>query len=264
MRSLSKKRFLVGLFTLVAGLLLTGCASGYQQVDGRWVFVTWNESSGRVDIPVPDVDGASFNPFDKSEYARDAVRVYYRAVPIEGADATTFRHMRGGYWQDRNRVYFFAKAHPRLGPEDVSLPATRVLGARCWQRLRWRRPRQSQGSGHFPVAQRELGQRCKVLLPGQIRPVHPDCGIGLPIVPGAQRRLGKRPRSRLLLRASRRGGRSSYLHRAQRSAREGRRLLLSDRFPPAHRAGGRCTAAAAGEMTYPGNCVNSTRWPSGS
>jgi hypothetical protein len=95
MRSLGKKRFLVGLFTLVAGLLLTGCASGYQQVDGRWVFVTWNETSGRVDIPVPDVDGASFNPFDKSEYARDAARVYYRAVPVEGADATTFRHMRG-------------------------------------------------------------------------------------------------------------------------------------------------------------------------
>ena len=72
MRSLSNKRFLVGLVTLVAGLLLTGCASGYQQVDGRWVFVTWNESSGRVDIPVPDVDGASFSPFDKSEYAHDA------------------------------------------------------------------------------------------------------------------------------------------------------------------------------------------------
>ena len=116
MSSLSKRRILVGLVTLVAGLLLTGCASGYQQVDGRWVFVTWNESSGREDIPVPDVDGASFSPFGKSEYARDATRVYYRAVPIEGADATTYKHMRGGYWQDRNRVYFLAKPIPGSDP----------------------------------------------------------------------------------------------------------------------------------------------------
>jgi hypothetical protein len=71
--------------------------------------------------------------------------VYFRGKPLAGADAATFRHLRGPYWQDKHRTYYFDQ------PLEGSDPATfRFLGGH------WTRDARNVYSGADPVNPKDL------------------------------------------------------------------------------------------------------------
>lgn len=109
-------------------LLLTACDAGYQQENGRWVFITYNESAGRV---VKPIDGADMTTFEeiKGEYARDAQHVFFRGQILSGADPATFERIAGLYWKDKNSVYYVD--HPIPGADPRSF---RRIGSGPWWR----------------------------------------------------------------------------------------------------------------------------------
>jgi hypothetical protein len=120
-------RRLARLLPLGMALLLAGCSVGYQQIEGEWNYVTLD--SGRVENPIPRADTATFKPFRNSEFARDKNLVYFRGLPLEGADAGTFRPLRSPYWTDANRVYYFDKPVPGADPRTF-----RFLKKSYWTR----------------------------------------------------------------------------------------------------------------------------------
>lgn len=103
----------IGIGVLVVGLL-SGCReggfrlTGYQKSGGNWVFVTWNEGSGRVAHTVEGADSETFEIVLKDEYAKDTKSVYFKAKRIEDADPSTFKVETEHpyvYGSDKNRVW---------------------------------------------------------------------------------------------------------------------------------------------------------------
>jgi len=121
------RKSLLGI-VLISLLFLTACDAGYQQENGRWVFIEYNESAGRV---VREIDGADHATFEeiKVGYARDAQHVFYREKVIEGADPATFEKIAGLYWKDKNSVYYVD--HPVPGADPNSF---RRIGLGVWWR----------------------------------------------------------------------------------------------------------------------------------
>ncbi len=106
------------LVLLLATAALTACNTGYQQINGQWMYVTLDESQGRRENPIAGADAATFERIERSDFARDRSRVYYQGRVLEGADAATFEHLKGNYWKDRNRVYYFSR--PLAGADPGS------------------------------------------------------------------------------------------------------------------------------------------------
>jgi len=101
-------------------IFLTACDAGYAQENGRWVFVEYNESAGRVTTPLEGVDPATFEEINP-EYARDANRVYYRTRPIEQADPKTFKHIGGLYYKDKDQVFYVDRPVHGADPKSFRL-----------------------------------------------------------------------------------------------------------------------------------------------
>jgi hypothetical protein len=100
---------------ILAALSLAGCGAGYQQENGRWVFIEFNESAGKVVKPIAGVDQHTFEVIN-GQYARDTQRVYYRDNPIEGADPVSFEHVSGLFWKDARQVYYVDQVIPGADP----------------------------------------------------------------------------------------------------------------------------------------------------
>jgi hypothetical protein len=114
------------LLLALAGL--TGCNTGYQQINGEWKYVTLDEGYGRRENPIAGADAASFEKLGRSGFARDRSQVYYQGKPLEGADAATFENLKGSYWRDKDRVYYFD--HPIEGADPGSYGLLRSDWAR--------------------------------------------------------------------------------------------------------------------------------------
>lgn len=89
------------------------CHTGYQQVNGEWIYVTWNEGHGTQSYKL-GADKATFTVIKKGEYAKDKSRVYHEATVIKDADPASFRLLsEPGYTRDRKHV--FVMDHPIRG-----------------------------------------------------------------------------------------------------------------------------------------------------
>lgn len=107
-----RKTFIFILFSL----LLSACATGYQQSGAGYVYVSWNESAGKVEVPVVGADRATFEVFDKNGYAKDAQAVFFRGRTVEGANAATFEAISDLYGKDARRVYYQGRVIPGAEP----------------------------------------------------------------------------------------------------------------------------------------------------
>lgn len=94
---------------IFAGFLcLAGCGTGYQKIDGKWTYVTWDEGNGRQ-VHKLDVDHETFEVFRKNrEYGRDKNRVFYVLEEVKGADPESFRILSDeGYAADNAHVFLY-------------------------------------------------------------------------------------------------------------------------------------------------------------
>lgn len=90
------------LFCIIS---FTGCQPGYQNEDGKWVWITYNEAVGKGKKYVQGQDSESFEVLSDKEYAKDRFSVYYKGSKIENADSPSFQLIRKGYTKDKNKVY---------------------------------------------------------------------------------------------------------------------------------------------------------------
>lgn len=93
------------MYLCIILLFISGCSVGYKKVDGKWLYVTWDEGQGNRTYPM-NADDATFEVLEQGKYAKDKNKVYYQMDPIPGADPATFVFLKGGdYVKDKNHVY---------------------------------------------------------------------------------------------------------------------------------------------------------------
>lgn len=107
------------LFVFVG--LLAACDAGFQEIDGKYVYVDANESQGRVEHPIPDADPNSFEVLNTKGYARDKLHVYFQYQLLEGADPNTFEAISDLYGKDTSQVYYRGKPIQGADPASFSL-----------------------------------------------------------------------------------------------------------------------------------------------
>ena len=86
-------------------VLLTACNSGYNKQDGKWVWISYNESNGKSVIEIDKHDFETFTVLDNEDYARDKNSVFYIGKTINSADPKTFEVLSNGYSKDINNVF---------------------------------------------------------------------------------------------------------------------------------------------------------------
>lgn len=110
--------FKFGLFSVV--LSLAGCNTGYQEVDGQWSYVTWDEGHGTRVKPL-DVNPATFQVLKNKDYAKDDEKVFFLGRPIEGAHAPSFETLKGKYFaKDQHQVFLRAYTVINADPNTFS------------------------------------------------------------------------------------------------------------------------------------------------
>ena len=96
------KVFFLAFITLIAG----SCSSGYQKQNGNWVWVTYDESSGKRVLPLSLADQSSFTILENSNYAKDNIRVYFKGGTLLKADPASFELINSdGYAKDKKHVF---------------------------------------------------------------------------------------------------------------------------------------------------------------
>lgn len=85
-------------------LTLIGCSSGYEKIDGKWTYVSYDEAAGKR-IKELEVDNESFVVLENETYAKDRNNVYLKGGQIKNADPKTFEIVDHGYSKDKNYVY---------------------------------------------------------------------------------------------------------------------------------------------------------------
>ncbi len=103
-------------FFILTFLTLIGCSRGYQEIDGQWTYVSYDEAAGKR-INKLNVDKETFVVLDKETYAKDKDNVYFKGGQIKNADPETFEIINHGYSKDKNYVfidyYKIFKADPK-------------------------------------------------------------------------------------------------------------------------------------------------------
>ncbi len=99
-----EKRFILYLFSLFT---LTSCFKDSYSVEGGKVYYNYlPEESINYKRKLVDADAKTFKSFDKSEYAHDASRGYYKGKPMKIAHPKTFKPISEFYAADRMRGYY--------------------------------------------------------------------------------------------------------------------------------------------------------------
>ncbi|QDV79691.1 DKNYY domain-containing protein [Botrimarina mediterranea] len=97
------------LLPLFALLLVTGCDSGYQKINGKWNYVVINAAVGRQVHPI-NADVGTFEVLSDPSYAKDSKNVYVNGRPFVEADASTFElRGRDGFAIDKHHAYFLQR-----------------------------------------------------------------------------------------------------------------------------------------------------------
>ncbi len=110
MKSQKKYNILAYLFSLI--LILFGCASDYEEIDGELYYVN-PTANGKIKTKLHDVDKSSFETIKDNDfltiskrYAKDKKNVYYKGRLIEGASAKSFKLIDHAYAVDEHSVFY--------------------------------------------------------------------------------------------------------------------------------------------------------------
>jgi hypothetical protein len=95
----------IGALASTVTILIAGCGTGYQKVDGEWSWVSIDEGRGRT-VEKLGADNATFEVLGNRDYGKDKNRVFYRTRPIDQADPATFEVLSNPmYSADSERVF---------------------------------------------------------------------------------------------------------------------------------------------------------------
>lgn len=99
-------KYRIWVVVLLAPLFMA-CSSGYHKENGTWVWVSYDESSGKRVTGIDVYDDESFEVLTSNKnYAKDRNSVFFTGRKIDGADAATFEVLtNNGYSKDKNTVY---------------------------------------------------------------------------------------------------------------------------------------------------------------
>jgi len=85
--------------------LFASCNSKYQKENGKWVWVSYDESVGKRVHQIDKHDIKSFKILSNENYAKDKNSVFFVGKKIQNADPSTFELIGNGYSKDNNNVY---------------------------------------------------------------------------------------------------------------------------------------------------------------
>jgi hypothetical protein len=114
-KSIVTKWFYFVLLALLMALL-SACGTGYREKDGSFIYVTWNESSGRQAHAIQGIDPDSFQVLNKRGYAKDKMTAYFRWKRIAGSEPQSFSALSEIYAKDAYRVYYEDEIVPTADP----------------------------------------------------------------------------------------------------------------------------------------------------
>jgi hypothetical protein len=105
------------LFLIILPLKFINCSSGYKKVDGKWVYISYDEGNW-ADKHYIDVDHQSFKTLDDKRYGKDNSKVFFEGNIIENADSKSFRVIGNDYSADNYQV--FLRIYPLIGADPKS------------------------------------------------------------------------------------------------------------------------------------------------
>ena len=115
------------LFLIILPLKFISCSSGYKKVDGKWVYISYDEGNW-ADKHYLDVDHQSFKILEDRRYGKDNFKVYFEGNQIENADSKSFRIIGNDYSADNSFV--FLKICPLIDADPKSFKQLKYLYSR--------------------------------------------------------------------------------------------------------------------------------------
>ena len=95
------KASILFVFSVLMTATLVSCSPGYQEENGEWVWVSYDEAAGRRITKIDSVDSRSFEVLANEKYGKDRMHVFYETEIILGADPNTFEILtENGYARD--------------------------------------------------------------------------------------------------------------------------------------------------------------------
>ncbi len=92
------------LFLFLLTFSITSCNPGYEKIDEKWAYVTYDEAAGRR-LRYIEVDSKTFEILKENDYAKDKTKVFYTGTIIPTADSKTFKGIGQGYSKDNFQVF---------------------------------------------------------------------------------------------------------------------------------------------------------------
>jgi hypothetical protein len=105
------------LILIILPLKFLSCSSGYKKVDGKWVYISYDEGNW-ADKHYLEVDHQSFKTLEDKRYGKDNFKVFFEGNLIENAESKSFRIIGHDYSADDYQVYL--RILPLIGADPKS------------------------------------------------------------------------------------------------------------------------------------------------
>jgi len=87
-------------------LILISCNSGYQNENGKWTWISYDEAVGKRQDEVKKADTETFVILENKKYAKDKNYVFFKGRIIEFAEPSSFEIINdNGYSKDSKNAY---------------------------------------------------------------------------------------------------------------------------------------------------------------
>lgn len=108
---------------IFVAILLSACATGYQERNGTYVFLHWDAGGGQKASPIRGADAKTFQVLN-TFYAKDKNHAYFGGWEIRGADPRSFVALSDWYAKDAANVYGENRIIDGADPATFSLVST--------------------------------------------------------------------------------------------------------------------------------------------
>jgi len=92
------------ILLILMTVIFTSCNPGYEKVENKWAYVTFDEGSGKR-TNFLDIDESTFEILKDNEFAKDKSKVFFQGNQIYHADSRTFIVTGNGYSKDDFNVF---------------------------------------------------------------------------------------------------------------------------------------------------------------